>query len=84
MQNCSLITMSRWICKTYWIVESAVQQTSIWHVGLLTSDSNCSGPHLEFARFSHIFDTFKWLVRLSVHVETAHFKTCTEEESSVI
>lgn len=82
MQNRSLITMRRRIYKTYWRADSAV-----WKLCLLfgtvdcspwASDSHYSGPHLEFPRFSHIFDPFKWLVLLSVHVKTAHLETCAE------
>ncbi len=36
-----------------------------------------SGPHLEFSRFGQIFDPFKRLVLLSVHVETTHLEACT-------
>ena len=50
-----------------------------WH-GVSTSPAGWippSCPHLELAGFGDVLNAFKGLVLLPVHVQPAHFDTCT-------
>lgn len=78
MQNSSLITMN--IYDTYWRADSNMVGVDFApYLAHWIVDHHHSGPHMEFPSFSQILDPFKWLVLLSIHVKTAHLKTCTEE-----